>query len=343
MKNFELKLHIDPSITPVQQPIRRLPYHTRHAVSSELKRLLELDVIEPVKGPTTWLNPVVAVNKNNSKIRLCLDMRKANTAIKRERHVIPILEDILPDLHKATVFSKIDLHEGYHQLVLLPDSRHITAFATHEGVHQYRRLTYGVNSAFESFQKQIEIAITGCKGTKNVSDDILIWGRNQEDHDNNLDQVLSRLLSAGLKVNKEKCVFSVDNIVFGGHCLSKDGITPDQSKLNTIQQIKRPLNATEVRSFLGIVNYCHRFIPGFSTIAEPLRQLTKKSKLFIWTQKEEGSFQKLKQALLSPTVLRYYNPSAETIIITDASPVGLGTILSQRQQNSEFQPVSYAS
>ena len=109
LKNFELKLHIDSNVTPAQQPIRRLPFHTRQAVSAETKRLLDADIIEPVPGPTTWLNPIVAVSKSNNKMLLCLDMRKANKAIQRERHIIPTLDDILPELHEATVFSKIDL------------------------------------------------------------------------------------------------------------------------------------------------------------------------------------------------------------------------------------------
>ena len=179
-------------------------------------------------------------------------MRKANTAIKRERHIIPTLDDILPELHDATVFSKIDLREGYHQLVLHPDSRHITAFAIHEGVFQYKRLIYGVSSAFESFQKKVETTIAGCKGTKNVSDDILIWGRNQQEHDKNLNTVLSRLLNAGLRINRDKCMFSVNSLTFGGHRLSSTGIAPDKTKIDTIQQIKQPTNSSEVRSFLGL-------------------------------------------------------------------------------------------
>ena len=120
-------------------------------------------------------------------------MRKANTAIIRERHVIPKIDDILTELHGACLFSKLDLREGYHQIVLDKKSRPITAFATHEGIHQYKRLIYGVNSAFESFQKRVEIVIAGCKGAKNISDDILIWGSSNKDHDENLAKVLDRI------------------------------------------------------------------------------------------------------------------------------------------------------
>ena len=176
LKNFELKLHINPDVTPIQQAIRQIPYHTRKKVSAELQRLQQLDITEPVKGPTSWVNPIVVVPKPNGKIRMCLDMRRANEAIIRERRVIPKVDDVLTELHGAKYFSKIDLREGYHQIQLHKDSRNITTFATHEGLFRYKCLIYGVSGAFESFQKHIEIVISGCPGSKNISDDILIWG-----------------------------------------------------------------------------------------------------------------------------------------------------------------------
>ena len=174
-KDYKLKIHIDENIIPVQQPVRRLPYHTRKEVSAELERLLRNDCIEKVKGPSTWTNPIVVVPKPNGTIRLCLDMRRANEVIVRERHQIPKVEEILPELHNAKYFSKIDLKEGYHQLELAEESRHITTFLTHEGCFQSKRLVYGVSSAFEQFQNVIEQRIAGCPGTRSISDDILLW------------------------------------------------------------------------------------------------------------------------------------------------------------------------
>jgi len=204
LKNFQLQLHIDPSVTPIQQPIRRVPYHTRQKVEQELERLQSLDIIEPVSGPTSWLNPFVPVPKSDGNIRLCLDMRQANQAIKRERHVIPKMEDIIQDLHGAKVFSKIDLREGYHQIKLHENSRDITTFATHKGLYRYKRLIFGVNSAFESFQKQIEQVLADCHGARNISDDILIWGRTIEEHDKHLQMVLDKFEAHGLKINPRK-------------------------------------------------------------------------------------------------------------------------------------------
>ena len=134
-KDFKLQFHINKSVTPVQQPIRRVPYHTRCKVENKLDRLLKPNIIEPVNGPTSWLNPFVPVPKLDGSIHLCLDMRQENKAIVRERHIILKIEDILPELHGACAFSKIKLREGYHQIMLHENCRDITSFATHKGVY----------------------------------------------------------------------------------------------------------------------------------------------------------------------------------------------------------------
>ena len=269
-------------------------------------------------------------------------MRKANTAIIRGRHVIPKFDEILSELHAAKYFSKIDLREGYHQLLLHPESRDITAFATHEGVFRYKRLIFGISSAFEIFQKKIELVINNCPGTKNISDDILVWGKTIDEHNENLNNVLTVLLNHGLRLNKEKCIFGTTSLVFAGHTLTQDGIKPEESKIKAIQQIKTPTNTTEVRSLLGLVNFCNRFIPNYSTTTEPIRILTRKTETFHWGTEQQQAFNTLKQALQNPKYLAYYNPSAETKIIVDASPVGLGAILTQHQ-DGEKRIIAYGS
>ena len=343
LKNFELKLHINPDVTPVQQAIRRIPYHTRKKVSAELQRLQQLDIIEPVKGPTSWVNPIVVVLKPNGKIRMCLDMRIANEAIIQERQVIPKIDDVLTELHGAKYFSKIDLCEGYYQIQLHEDSRDITTFATNEGLFRYKRLIYGVSSAFESFQKQIEIVISGCPGSKNISDDILIWGSSEQEHNRHPVTVLARFDEAGLKVNWEKCIFGANHIAFAGHELSAEGIAPQKSRVEAIQNMKAPSNATEVRSFLGMVNFCNKYIKDYSAITAPLRLLTKKRKRFFWRSAQQGAFETLKEWLTSAEVMAFYNPDADTELIVDGSPIGLGAILAQKQPDGNFRPVAYGS
>ena len=300
LKNFQLKLHIDPSIPPVQQPIHRIPYHTKQKVPGKINRLLSLDII---KGPTTWLNPVVTAPKPNGKIRLCLDMRQANRAVIGERYIIPKIGDILTELHEATIFSKIDLKEGYHQIMLDEESRNITAFAVHEGIFRFKRLIYGMNNSFECFQKQIEQVISGIPNAKNISDDILIWGKAQEDHDSTLSNILKRIKDSGLKVNPSKYVFSVNKVTFGGHFLSKEGILLDPNKLSAIQDIQTPSSVTQVKSFLGMTNFCNRFIPNYSTITKPLQNLTRKDTILTWEPHHQEAFDTLKSLLTNATTM----------------------------------------
>ncbi len=342
-KDYKLKLHIDENVTPVQQPIRRLPYHTRKKVSAELERLTKNDCIEKVKGPSTWINPIVVVPKPNGTIRLCLDMRRANEAIVRERHQIPKVEEILPELHNAKFFSKIDLKEGYHQIELAEESRHITTFLTHEGCFQSKRLVFGVSSAFEQFQKVIEQSIAGCPGTRSISDDILIWSSSIDEMAQRLDTLFKALHARNLKINPKKCVFGTTKLTFAGYCLTDKGIHPDKSKVDAVNNAKTPTNATEVRSFLGLVNFCSHFIQDYATLTEPLRLLTRKETTFTWGKEQENSFVKLKESLTNADTMAYYQPHAETKVIVDASPVGLGAILSQKQQDGQFKPVAYAS
>ena len=340
MTDFQLRLHINPNIQPVQQPIRRTPFHTKQKIEDEINRLQSLDIIEKVNGPTTWLNPVVAVPKSNGRIRLCLDMREANKAITRERHIIPKLEDILTELSGATYFTKLDLTEGYHQIELEEESRHITTFATHLGPFRYKRLIFGISCAFESFQKQIEMVISDCRKTKNISDDILIWGNTLEEHNANLENALSKLSAKNLKINLGKCIFAAPSLTFNGHVFSSNDITPDPAKVNSIKNLPAPTNVSEVKSLLGMVNFCNRYVPNYSTLTEPIRRLTKKDTPFIWSEEQQSSLNTLKQKLTNAPTLTFYNPEADTKLYVDASPCGLGAILAQKQKDNSYQPIA---
>ena len=170
LKNFQLKLHVNPDITPVQQPICRIPFHMRKKVEAELERFQRLDIIEPVTDPISWVNAIVPVPKSNDRIRLCLDMQRANEPIICKHHIIPKVEHIVSELHGAKFFSRLDFREGYHQIELHPGSLDITTFATHKGLYHYKRPIYGVSSAYESFQKQIESVVAGCEGARNITD-----------------------------------------------------------------------------------------------------------------------------------------------------------------------------
>ena len=177
LKDYQLKLHINKDVNPVAQPVRRLSFGLREKVDQKLDELLKGDIIEEVpSGPTEWVSPLVVVPKPDGDIRICVDMRKANEAIKRERHPIPTIEEVLHDLNGSTVFSKLDLKWGFHQVELNAESRRITTFITHRGLFQYKKLMFGITSAPEKYQKIVKDALIGCKGVANIADDLIIHG-----------------------------------------------------------------------------------------------------------------------------------------------------------------------
>ncbi|XP_046858634.1 uncharacterized protein K02A2.6-like [Xenia sp. Carnegie-2017] len=277
LKNKQIRLAIDDSVLPVAQPQRRTPFHLRLKVESEIHRLENDDIIEkiPEGMPTDWVSPVVIVPKRDGNIRLCVDMRIANTAIKRTRHPIPTVEAASMELNGARIFSKLNLAQAYHQLELCPAFHSITTFSTHYGLYRYKRLNYGTNSAAELFQHKLQETLLGIKGVKNIADDIIVFGSNRADHDRALDEVLTRLQDHNLTLNCQKCKFLKKNLEFFGLLFSEHGVCPDPKK-------------------------------------EPLRKLTRKCARFAWTWEHQAAYDKLKNALTNSPVMSHFDTSKET-------------------------------
>ena len=254
----------------------------RGKVEKELDELLKLDIIEKVEGePTPWVSPIVTPPKKDGKeIRLCVDMREANQAVKRERHTMPTIEELILDMNGAKVFSKLDLRSGYHQLELHPESRYITTFSTHRGIYRYKRLNFGISSASEIFHETIRQVIQDITGARNISDDIVVYAENREKHDAALRKVLERLQESGLTLNAKKCIFRTNRISFFGVVFSENGISPDPAKVKAVHDFDHPQNVKDLRSFLGLTNYCARFIKDYAKMCQPLRELTHKDKVW---------------------------------------------------------------
>ena len=177
-------------------------------------------------------------------------MRKANKAVRREKHPMPTLDELVTDLNGATVFTNLDLTSGYHQLELHPESRRITTFTTHVGLRRYKRLIFAINAASEIFQNEIAKLLVGLPGCKNIFDDIIVYGRDEKEHDENLCRVLTRLKENNAKLNREKCSFLQCQVVFFGHTLSSNGVQADPSKIETIKNMQPFKNVSEIKHFL---------------------------------------------------------------------------------------------
>lgn len=298
-------------------------------------------IIEPVVGYSRWVSPLVIVPKGDD-IRICVDMRLANKAIIREKHPLPTMDDMLPNLRNSKWYTKLDIRNAFHQVELSEQSRPITTFISKQGLFRYKRLMFGISSAPELFQKVMEKLLLGCDGCIVYIDDILIFAENEEEHDLRLECVLSKLKNAGVQLNKEKSEIKVRSVTFLGHVLNENGIKPSEERISSIRNFRKPETVEETRSFLGLVNYVGRFIPSLSTLAEPLYKIIKKSNKFYWNEEQNEAFESIKSKLGCVSYLGFYNPSDDTYVIADASPVGLGAVITQ-SQGGKSRIISYAN
>ncbi|XP_072180199.1 uncharacterized protein [Diadema setosum] len=200
-------------------------------------------------------------------------------------------------MNGATVFSTLALTAGYHQFELHKSSRYITTFSTHVGLRRYKRLMFGVNSASEIFQAAVAELLSGLNGVKNVSDDIIIYGKNQAEHDSRLKAVLDRLNSHNVRLKREKCQFSQPSVTFYGHVFSRQGLSPDPRKIEAIINADAPQNAKEMESLLGLASYISRFIPDYAALTAPLRALTHQDVQWTWGEPEIRAFEKLEEVI----------------------------------------------
>ena len=299
-----------------------------------------------MKGPTNWVNPTVIVpKKDTDEIRICLNMRQPNTAILRTRYPMPTTDDLITELNGAAIFSKLDLKQGYHQLTLAPNSSHLTKFSTHKGLRQYKPLCFGINSAAEIFRNTITQALQGIQNQRNMSDDIIIWGKTQNEQNIALENVLQILKDKNITLNELKCKFNKSKLAFFGLIFQKEGVSPDPRLVEDFNNLETPRSVGEVRSLLRMAQYSAKFIQDYSTITEPLRTLTHKNTTFKWETPQQTAFDKLKKVLCTQPVISYFNVKKHTEIVFDASPVGNSVIVAQKStKDSEHRNiVAYAS
>jgi hypothetical protein len=341
----EYHIEMDKSRKPVQQTPRRCPIAMRKPVEKVIKELVKRGVLKPVEEPTEWISSMVAVKKTGTnKIRICLDPKDLNKAIKRPRYSQPTIEEILPQLAKAKVFSVLDAKDGFWQVKLDEESSLLTTFWTPLGRMRWLRMPFGICSASEEYQRRQTQHITDLQGVEVVADDHLVYGCGDtiedaiRDHDTNLQKLLQRAREVGLKFNSEKMRLRVSEINYMGHLLTANGLQADPKKVEAVKEAIKPTDVKSLQRFLGFVNYMAKFIPHLSTMAEPLRRLTCKGAEWMWQSSQEEAIQNIKKAVIQDTLLKYYDLGKDTTIQCDASETGLGAAIMQ-----DGCPVAYAS
>ena len=255
LRDYKVKLHINENVAPVAQRERRIPFALREKVQKEIEQLEKLGIIEDVTGkPTPWLSQLVVVPKGEKGIRLCIDMRNANTAITCTRYPTPTVDDLLVKLRGSIRFTKLDLNSAFYQLELEENSRFITAFQTEDRIKRFKRLIFGASSASEELQHALRNILIDLPGVVNIADDLLVFGDSIEKHDEHLTKVLDRLEEKGITLNFSKCIFDKENVEFYGFIFNSEGMKPSPRKIEALKNIKQPVDQKSVRSFLGLAN-----------------------------------------------------------------------------------------
>ncbi|KAL0546378.1 hypothetical protein IC582_016286 [Cucumis melo] len=304
----------------------------------QLRELLDKGFIRPSVSP--WGAPVLFVKKKDGSMRLCIDYRELNKVTVKNRYPLPRIDDLFDQLQGATVFSKIDLQSGYHQLRIKDGDVPKTTFRFRYGHYEFIVMSFGLTNAPAVFMDLMNRVFREFLDTFVIVfiDDILIYSKTEAKHEEHLRMVLQTLRDNKLYAKFSKCEFWLKQVSFLGHVVSKAGVSVDPAKIEAVTGWTRPSTVSEVRSFLGLAGYYRRFVENFSRIATPLTQLTRKGASFVWSKACEDSFQNLKQKLVTAPVLTVPDGSGSFVIYSDASKKGLGCVLMQQGK-----VVAYAS
>ena len=331
--------------TPKFVKARPVPYALRPKIESELERMEAEGIVTPIQW-REWATPIVPVVKPNGTVRICGDFKvTVNPQLKVDQYPLPLIDDIFASLAGGKKFSKIDLRSAYTQMKMTDNSKPMLTLNTHRGLFRLNRLAFGIASASAIWQRAIDQVLSGLTKTRCILDDIIVTGEDDEEHFQNLEAVFKRLQTAGLRVNSKKCRFFADRIEYCGHEVSKDGLRKLKTKIQAIVDAPRPENVSQLRSFLGLLNYYQRFLPDLATTLHPLNNLLHKGTKFDWCTDCQAPFKKVKNliSIASDQVLTHYDPRLPVRLASDASPYGIGAVLSHVYPTGEERPIAFAS
>ena len=307
-------------------------------LQAALKTMEQETVIKKVTRPTDWVSSLAYSRKKDGTLRICLDPKDLNRAIKRCHHKTPTLEEITHRFVGAKHLSKLDAKNGYWSVTLDEESSLLTTFNSPFGRYCFVRMPFGLVMSQDVFQQKMDMILESCPGTVGIADDVAVFGHTEAEHDAHLHNLMRVSREHGLVFNSKKCTIKAPHITFFGTLYDKDGAHPDPKKVEDIHKIPTPTNATELQEFLGIVAYVGPFIPNLSQSTANLRDLLKKDIDFQWSDAHQNVFEKVKAAICAETTLAYFDRDKDTVIQVDASGRGLGAVLLQ-----EGRPIAYAS
>lgn len=341
--DYELHIHLENEVPFYTHP-RRLSVAEKMAVREILKDLLDKEIIRPSESP--YACPLVLVPKKNGEKRMCIDYKALNKLMIRDNYPLPLVDDCLEYLSNKKVFSLLDLKSGFHHVKVAPNSVKYTAFVTPEGQFEYLRMPFGLKNGPAVFQRYINKILKPFIDSGKIMvymDDIMVATKTLDEHTTLLAELLRCIATNGLQLQLGKCQFAYSTVNYLGFVVSADGIKPGNEKLRAIQLFPVPISTKNVHSFIGLCSFFRRFISGFSQIASPLYRLLQKDAVFDFSEECHKAFNHLKKLLTSAPVLAIYDSTKITELHTDASKIGFGAAIMQKQNDNKFHPVAYFS
>lgn len=336
-------LELNENAQPVVHPPRKVPVAIKDQLQTELNRLCDMNIITQVTKPTPWVSSLVTVVKPN-KLRVCIDPKHLNQHIKRSHYPLHTIDDLLPELSNAKIYSVVDAKNGFWHVQLDEESSYLTTVNTPFGRYRWLRMPFDITSAPEEYQRRQDQAVEGIPGVKSIIDDILIYGEGKteeeaiKDHDRKFRLLMERCRERNIKLNKDKLKLKMKEVKFIGHLITNKGLKMDPKKVHAVLEMPKPTDVSGVRRLVGFVTYLSKFLPKLSHICEPLRKLTLKDSEFCWLENHDKALTEIKTLVTSEPILKYYDPNMELTLQSDASETGLGAAILQ-----ENQPIAYAS
>lgn len=345
VKNHEATIELIENKYVAKKPYRcSLP--DQKEIESQISKLLKSKLIENSCSP--YASPVTLAYKKEDKrrSRLCIDYRDLNKLIVPESQPFPRIDDILVKTKNCRWYTVVDLNSAFWSIPISKKDRYKTAFVTQNGHFQWCCLPFGLKNSPAIFQRVLSNVIRENnldKFCSNYIDDIIIFSETFQNHIQHICKLLKVLLEEGFRVKLEKCDFAKQSVKYLGHILGINTVRPSSDNLIAIKEFPQPSTKKQIRQFLGKINFYHEYIPKYSEILEPLHNLLRNNVVFVWSDSCEKSFSEIKKYLSSGPILSIFDPEKETVIYTDASGIGLGAILKQKQENGILLPVAYFS
>jgi hypothetical protein len=354
VKGVKHSIRLVPNTPDIKSYAYRTNPKQREIIGLQINDWLKAGIIEP--SDSNYSSPCILVPKKSEPEagkpinpmetnRLVIDFRNLNKYTIKDNHPMPLISDLIDAIGpNKRYFTTLDCISGYLQIQMDENSKKYTAFATHDGLYQFRRLPFGLINSPSTFVRCVMNIFRDLlyKNLVTYMDDILLYTETYEDHIKLLKEVFHRLERAGLKLKLNKCKFARKSVRYLGFILSENGIQPDPDKLKVVENYPVPKTATEIKSFTGLTSYYRRLIPNYSVYAKPLTQLIRKNAKFVWTEAQQKGFEALKNALISAPVVSFPDYKQPFIVYTDASKISLSAILCQIQ-NGEEKVIAYTA